>query len=68
MNSERVGLALDYLHSAALGAEGIRERLLEGRFTNECRWHPYARLPGSFQDFDAGRYLKCAPTVKRCDL
>src|SRR6266436_4095589 len=67
-DSERVALAFDHLGGSALAADGIREGLLEGRFTNECRRHPYARLPGGFQDFDAGRHLKCAPTVKRCDL
>src|SRR4029077_735695 len=67
-DSERVGLAINYLGGTTLAGEGIRERLLKGSFTNESRGHPYARRAGSFQHFDACRYLKRAPTVGRCGL
>ena len=67
-DSERIGLALDDLCGTALAVEGIRERFLKGCFTNECRRHPYARRPRRFQNFDAGRDLKCAPTVDCGDL
>ena len=67
-DSERIGLALDQLCGTAIAVEGIRECFLEGRFTNERRRHPNARRPRRFQNLDAGRYLKCAPTVGRGDL
>src|SRR5438552_10203606 len=67
-DSERVGLALDHLRGTIFAVEGIRERLLKRSFTNESRGHPYARRPGSLQNFNARCYLKSAPTIKSGDL
>ena len=67
-DSERVGFALDHLRGAALGAELIRERLLERRIPDERCRQPHARHSGRLQDFDARRHFERAPTFRWCGL